>query len=80
MAVVEGECNPRFEEVKRVLNENLDSGADLGASVAVIHDGNVVVDIYGGYCDQDQKSPWRADTITNVWSSTKTMMALSALV
>jgi CubicO group peptidase (beta-lactamase class C family) len=80
MAVVEGECNPRFEEVKRVLNENLDSGADLGASVAVIHDGNVVVDIYGGYCDQDQKSPWQADTITNVWSSTKTMMALSALV
>ena len=29
MAVVEGECNPRFEEVKRVLNENLDEVLNL---------------------------------------------------
>lgn len=57
----------------------LDDG-DAGASVAVFVDGEPVVDVWGGFADADRTIPWQPDTITNVWSVTKTMTALCALV
>ncbi len=48
--------------------------------MAVTVDGELVVDIWGGYADEDQSRPWERDTITNVWSTTKTMTALCALI
>jgi CubicO group peptidase (beta-lactamase class C family) len=80
MPNVEGVCDSRFEAMRDILQRNLDSGADLGASVAVVLEGEPVVDIWGGWADTDKTQPWQRDTITNVWSTTKTMMALSALV
>ena len=63
-----------------LLSATIDSGADVGASVAVTIDGKPVVDIWGGWADEAKTTPWQENTITNVWSTTKTMMALSALV
>lgn len=80
MAEVNGSCDPRFEKMRDILAANLLSGADVGASAAVMLDGEMVVDLWGGFADAARTTPWRADTITNVWSSTKTMMALSALM
>ena len=80
MAQIEGQCDDKFAELKAVLSANIDSGADLGASVAVVHRGEMVVDIWGGHSDVEQTKPWASDTITNVFSSTKTMAALCALV
>ena len=80
MSNVEGVCDSRFEAMRDILQRNLDSGADLGASVAVVLEGEPVVDLWGGWANTEQTQPWERDTITNVWSSTKTMMALSALV
>jgi CubicO group peptidase (beta-lactamase class C family) len=53
---------------------------DVGASVAVYLDGEPVVDIWGGYADAERTRPWERDTITCVWSTTKTMTALCALI
>lgn len=39
-----------------------------------------MVDLWGGWVDEPHTAPWAADTITNVWSTTKTMTSLSALV
>jgi CubicO group peptidase (beta-lactamase class C family) len=39
-----------------------------------------VVDLWGGYIDEEHSAPWERDTITNVWSTTKTMTALCALM
>ena len=36
MAEIQGVCDPRFEAVYQLLDNNLDSGADTGASVAVM--------------------------------------------
>jgi CubicO group peptidase (beta-lactamase class C family) len=66
--------------VRDVLSGYFDSGKDVGASVAVTLDGEPVVDIWGGFADEDRTTPWGRDTITNVWSSTKTVTALCALV
>jgi CubicO group peptidase (beta-lactamase class C family) len=80
MAEVDGTCEPRFEGVRSALSASLDSGADVGASVAVFHHGEPVVDIWGGHVDAAKSAPWERDTITNVWSTTKTMTFLCALM
>jgi CubicO group peptidase (beta-lactamase class C family) len=77
---VHGECDPRFEQVRKVLASSLEAGADLGASVALVLDGRMVIDMWGGWADVEQTRPWERDTLTNVWSTTKTMTSLAALV
>ena len=79
MADVHGTCDPRFAAIQQIFASNIDSGADVGASVAVTLDGELVVDLWGGWVDEAHTAPWQADTITNVWSTTKTMTTLAAL-
>jgi CubicO group peptidase (beta-lactamase class C family) len=79
MADIQGTFDERFTPVADVLAANLDRGADVGASVCVVHDGQTVVDIWGGTIDDDG-TPWGEDTIINVWSTTKTMTFLAALL
>ncbi len=80
MADIAGTCDDRFAELHDILSANVDSGADVGASVALTIDGEFVVDIWGGWVDAEHSAPWVEDTITNVWSTTKTMAALAALM
>src|SRR5262249_57516721 len=80
MAQIEGRCEPRFEAVRGALAQNLDSGEELGASLVVDIDGDNVVDLWGGFCDEARTVPWTERTITNVWSSTKTVTSLAALM
>ena len=80
MADIHGVCDGRFEALRGALARNLDSGEELGASVAVDIDGEIVVDMWGGFCDQAGLIPWSEHTITNVWSSTKTVTSLAALM
>ncbi|MFF7689522.1 serine hydrolase domain-containing protein [Streptomyces syringium] len=77
---VQGSCSDQFSAVREVFADSLRSGADVGASVAVYLDGEPVVYLWGGYADPARTQPWQRDTITNVWSITKTMTALCALL
>jgi CubicO group peptidase (beta-lactamase class C family) len=79
-AEVHGTCDARFTTVRDTLQANLAGGADVGASVAVTLDGELVVDLWGGWKDEARTDPWASDTIVNVWSTTKTMTALCALL
>ena len=80
MVDVQGTCDARFEPVRDVLAEQLDSGNDTGASIAVDVDGRTVADLWGGWCDEEHRTPWTENTITNVWSTTKTVTNLAALM
>jgi CubicO group peptidase (beta-lactamase class C family) len=80
MAQLQGTWDPRFDTVATTLSASLDAGTDVGASVAVVVDGELVVDIWGGTVDEAATAPWERDTITNVWSTTKTMTFLCALM
>ena len=80
MADIGGTWDPRFERVVTALDSSLDAGTDVGASVAVLLRGESVVDVWGGFVDQAHSAPWEQDTITNVWSTTKTMTFLCALM
>jgi CubicO group peptidase (beta-lactamase class C family) len=78
--MVKGRCDARFEGVRQAFVHNFATGADVGASVAVTLDGELVVDLWGGHLDEATAAPWREDTIVPVFSTTKTMLALCALL
>jgi CubicO group peptidase (beta-lactamase class C family) len=80
MAEIHGTSIPEYARLGELLSSTIDSGHDVGASVSVTVEGQTVVDIWGGWADEAKTIPWESDTITNVWSTTKTMMFLSALV
>ena len=77
---IHGTCKPQFEGVKAVFEENFEQRGDVGACVAVSVEGEPVVDLWAGYRDRARTLPWEQDTIVNVYSTTKTMTALTALL
>ena len=75
-----GTCSARFDPLRELFAAKLESGEDLGASLALNIDGEMVVDLWGGWADEARTAPWGENTITNVFSTTKAMTALAALV
>jgi CubicO group peptidase (beta-lactamase class C family) len=75
-----GTCTSRFDSLRELFAAKLETGEDLGASLAVNLDGEMVVDLWGGWADEARTAPWGENTITNVFSTTKAMTALAALV
>ena len=75
-----GTCSGRFDSLRELFQAKLDSGEDLGASLALNIDGEMVVDLWGGWADEARTIPWTENTITNVFSTTKCMTSLAALM
>ena len=80
MTEVGGTWDDRFEGVRDAVATLIDSGQDIGCSACVAVEGEIVADVWGGWADEEKTRPWGRDTIVNVWSTTKTMTALAALV
>ena len=74
-----GTCSARFDPLRELFEAKLESGEDLGASLAVDIDGEMVVDLWGGWADEARTVPWTENTISCVFSTTKTMTSLAAL-
>jgi CubicO group peptidase (beta-lactamase class C family) len=77
---VQGFAHDRFAPVREVFESHFTSGADVGASFCTTQEGETVVDLWGGFADPAKTRPWMKDTIVNVYSTTKTMTALTALM
>ncbi len=85
MIEISGTVAPGFERAREAFAANFArEGAyrEAGASFAAFHKGQPVVHLWGGYRDAARTIPWAADTLVNVWSSTKgvTATALALLV
>ena len=80
IAPVQGRCSERFEPLRQLFESLQRSDADLGASLALTVDGRFEVDLWGGWMDEARTRPWEEDTVVNVWSTTKTMTSLAALL
>ena len=78
--VTKGYCDPRFAALRTALAEEISGGEEVGAAIAVDIDGETVVDIWGGHSDAAKTRDWDRDTIVNLWSSTKPVSSLAALV
>ena len=79
-ADVEGHWDARFAKVADALDAAISDGEEVGAAIAIDLDGETVVDVWGGHADAARTRPWTKDTIVNVWSSTKTVTSLAALM
>src|SRR5580704_8207820 len=77
---IDGFVRDRFAAVRATFENNLATGADVGASFAATVNGEMVVDLWGGWADEAKTRPWKKDTIVNVYSTTKTMTSLCALI
>jgi CubicO group peptidase (beta-lactamase class C family) len=71
-----GEAAPAFGAVAEAFANNFASEGEIGASFCVFKDGQKVVDLWGGHADAARSRPWARDTLVNVWSTTKGVMAL----
>jgi CubicO group peptidase (beta-lactamase class C family) len=75
---ISGYCDPRFEKVAEIFSSSINSGYELGASLAVEHQGEMVINLWGGYQDEARSKLWQEDTIVNVFSVTKGVVATCA--
>lgn len=66
--------------MREALRDNVAERGELGAAVAVVLDGHLVVDLWCGWCDAARTRPWRRETIVNAFSVGKAVAALSLLM
>ena len=71
-------CHEDFLEVERIFNHNFDKYKEIGSSLCVIVDGEIVVDIWAGHKNKDRTEDWSEDTLSVAFSSTKAALALCA--
>ncbi len=60
-----GMCSARFDPLLERFAAKLESGEELGASLAVNIDGEMVVDRWGGWADEARTAVWTENTITS---------------
>jgi CubicO group peptidase (beta-lactamase class C family) len=77
---VAGRCEPRFEAVRAAFAATFDEPTALGACVAAVVHGELVVDLWGGHADVSRRRPWAPDTIVNLASAGKGAVAACAHV
>ena len=78
--MIDGSCDPTFATVRDAFAASIDSGENLGASVAVFVDGRPVVDLWGGLADGKTGRAWERDTECVTFSATKAVTAAAALL
>ncbi len=76
--VIEGSYDPRFAAVAAEFERNFRERGEVGASVCLHHDGQTVVDLWGGLANPDAGLAWTRDTVSIVFSCTKGATAICA--
>jgi len=69
---VQGEVSAGYESVRDIFQENFDTGREDSAQLCVYVGGEKVVDLWGS-----QNPAYTADTLTTVFSSTKSLTAIA---
>lgn len=75
---IEGFVEPRFEPVAEEFERNFTERAEVGAAFAATHQGQMVVDLWGGIAAPDR--PWQRDTLQVIFSGTKGLVASCILL
>lgn len=72
-----GSVSPGFEAVRDAFAENFTKRHELGGACCVYHNGEKVVDLWGGTRDKKTGEPWEEDTMVVVYSTTKGLAAMT---
>lgn len=77
---IHGDCDPRFAALRDAFAANFAEHGEVGGALAVTLEGAPVVDLWGGSADRARTRPWHRDTLVNVFSVGKPMVALCLLM
>ncbi|GGY54224.1 serine hydrolase domain-containing protein [Parvularcula lutaonensis] len=77
---MQGHVDGSFEGVREVLEQSIEAGENLGATVSVMIEGDTVVDLAGGFQDKAKTLPFTTDTLACVFSSGKAVCAALVMV
>ncbi|MDO9336399.1 MAG: serine hydrolase domain-containing protein [Caulobacter sp.] len=72
---INGHCDVAFSAVWEAFEANFAEGLELGARFSLVHEGELVVDLWAGHADKAQTRPFDARTLTMVYSTTKAVAA-----
>jgi CubicO group peptidase (beta-lactamase class C family) len=70
-----GRCDPRFTPVRDAFAANFAERGETGAAACLAVRGTVVADLWGGLADHRPDRPWQPDTLVNVFSVGKGLIA-----
>jgi CubicO group peptidase (beta-lactamase class C family) len=73
---IRGLCPPAFDMVRQAFADNFSRGEELGARFVVTLDGEVVVDLMGGFADRARTRAYAEDTLTPIFSTMKAVAAI----
>lgn len=76
---VSGHCDARFAALREAFAATFADGFAIGACVAVVIDGEPVVDLWAGHRDARRSLPWERDTLVCMMSVSKALAALCVL-
>jgi CubicO group peptidase (beta-lactamase class C family) len=74
---VEGHVSSGFEAVREAFDDNFARRDELGGACCVYHQGEKVVDLWGGIRNRRTGEPWEEDTMVIVHSATKGLAAMT---
>jgi CubicO group peptidase (beta-lactamase class C family) len=74
---VRGFTDARFTRLRDAFSSCFADGLEHGASMAVVLNGKPVAELWGGHADAARTRAWQEDTLVNVWSVTKGIVALA---
>jgi CubicO group peptidase (beta-lactamase class C family) len=74
--VSSGHCDARFAAVRDAFESSFAAGFEVGAACAVVLDGVLVVDLWGGHTYEGGPE-WRQDTLVETRSATKGVTAIA---
>ena len=77
-ARIGGWCDPSFTAVRDAFATNFAERGETGAAACLILDGTVVADLWGGRAGREPDRPWQQDTLVNVFSVGKGLVAACA--
>ena len=78
-ATVHGTCDPAFGTVREVFADLVATSHETGGAVSVFADGRCVVDCWGGTADPATGRAWERDTLVDVYSTGKPLVAACLL-
>ena len=73
---VQGHTTAEFAPLRAAFEDCFALGQH-GGSVAVVHRGVLVAELWGGFADAAGQRAWQQDTLVNVWSCTKGIAAVA---
>lgn len=73
---IQGQCEPEFSEIKECFSNLFAEHSSLGASLAIYHEGQPVVSLWGGFSDSTGSSMWDESTLSVIFSCTKGLMSI----